>query len=96
MLYREKHANEGKARGLEKSPQGQVFVEAHHEEVQGRELRGQGNFQWNTGSHRDEEARELQPPGYHRTCTVERRNTNLEELTKKSTADLFTKNIGMN
>ena len=38
MLYREKHANEGKARGLEKSPQGQVFVEAHHEEVQGREL----------------------------------------------------------
>ena len=48
MLYSEKHANEGKARGLEKSPQGQVFVQAHHEEVQGRQLRGQGNFQWNT------------------------------------------------
>ena len=29
------------------SPRGQVYVEARHEEVQGRELRGQGNFDWN-------------------------------------------------
>ena len=32
----------------DKSPRGQVYVEAHHEEVQGCELRGQGNFEWNT------------------------------------------------
>ena len=36
MLYSAKHPHEGKA-------QRQVYVEAHHEEVQGRELRGQGN-----------------------------------------------------
>ena len=41
MLYSEKHPHEGEA-------QGQVFVEAHHEDVQGRELRGQRNFEWNT------------------------------------------------
>ena len=33
--------HEGKA-------QRQMCVEAHHEEVQACELRGQGNFQWNT------------------------------------------------
>ena len=27
----------------------------------------------------------------HRACTVERQNTNIEELTKHNTADLFTK-----
>ena len=31
-----------------KSPRRQVYVEGHHEEVQGRALRGQGNFEWNT------------------------------------------------
>ena len=41
MLYSEKHPHEGKA-------QRQVYVEAHHEEVQDCELRGQGNFEWNT------------------------------------------------
>ena len=41
MFYSEKHPHEGKA-------QGQVNVKAHHEEVQGRESRGQGNFEWNT------------------------------------------------
>ena len=30
------------------SPRGQVYVEAHQNEVQGRELRGHGNFEWNT------------------------------------------------
>ena len=30
------------------SPRRQVYVEAHHEEVQGCELRGRGNFEWNT------------------------------------------------
>ena len=29
-------------------PRGQVYVEAQHEEVQECELRGQGNFEWNT------------------------------------------------
>ena len=32
----------------DKSPRRQVHVEAHYEEVQGRELGGQGNFEWNT------------------------------------------------
>ena len=32
----------------DKSPRGQVCVEAHQEEAQGRKLRGQGNFDWNT------------------------------------------------
>ena len=41
MLDSEKHPHEGKA-------QRQVYVEAHHEEVQDCELRGQGNFEWNT------------------------------------------------
>ena len=31
------------------------------------------------------------PARLHRACTVERLNTNLEELTKHNTADLFTK-----
>ena len=31
------------------------------------------------------------PARLHRTCTMERHNTNLEELTKNNTADLFTK-----
>ena len=41
MLYSAKHPHEGK-------DQRQVCVEAHHEEVQGRELRGQRNFERNT------------------------------------------------
>ena len=32
----------------DKLPRRHVYVEAHHEEVQGRELRGHGNFEWNT------------------------------------------------
>ena len=32
----------------DKSRRRQVNVEAHHQEVQGRELRGHGNFEWNT------------------------------------------------
>ena len=32
----------------DKSPRRQVYVEAHHEEVQDSELRGHGNFEWNT------------------------------------------------
>ena len=32
----------------DKSPRRQVYVEAHHEEVQVCELRGHGNFEWNT------------------------------------------------
>ena len=32
----------------DKSPRRQVCVESRHEEVQGRELHGQGNFDWNT------------------------------------------------
>ena len=39
MRYSEKHLHEGKSSRTS---------EAHHEEVQGRELRGQGNFEWNT------------------------------------------------
>ena len=39
MLYSAKHPHEGKA-------QRQVYVEAHHEEEQDCELRGQGNFEW--------------------------------------------------
>ena len=64
MLHSEKHLHEGKA-------QGQVHVEAHHEEVQGHELRGQGNLGVEQRSHRDEEDRELHRPG----CTVQRRGT---------------------
>ena len=32
-------------------------------------------------------------PWLHRTCTVERRNTNLEELTMNNTADPYTKHL---
>ena len=32
----------------EKFPRKQVYVEARHEEVQGRVLRGLGNFEWAT------------------------------------------------
>ena len=32
----------------DKSPRGQVCVEAHYAEVQDCELRGQGNFEWKT------------------------------------------------
>ena len=32
----------------DKSPRRQVYVEAHHEEVQDFVLRGQGSFEWNT------------------------------------------------
>ena len=53
----------------DKSPRRQVYVEAHHEELQGHELRGQGNLGVEDRSHRDEEARELHLPG----CTVQRR-----------------------
>ena len=41
MVYSEKHPHEGKA-------QRQVDVEAHHEEGQDCESRGQENFKWNT------------------------------------------------
>ena len=41
MLCSEKHPHQEKAVR-------QVYVEAHHEEVQDSELRGQGNFEWNT------------------------------------------------
>ena len=43
----------------DKSPRGQVYVDAHHEQVQGHELRGQGTLGVEHRSHRDEEAREL-------------------------------------
>ena len=39
MLYSEKHPHEGKT-------ERQVYVEAHHEEVQDCEVRGQGNLEW--------------------------------------------------
>ena len=32
----------------DKSPRGKVYVEAHHAKVRGRELGGQGNFEWST------------------------------------------------
>ena len=32
----------------DKSPRRQVYVEAYHEEVHDSELRGHGNFEWNT------------------------------------------------
>ena len=60
----------------DKSPRRLVSVEAHHEEVQGRELRGQGNFERNTDLIETTRAR------LHKAYTVARRNTNLEELTK--------------
>ena len=41
MLHSEKHLLGGKV-------QRQVYVEAHHEEVQDCELRGQGSFEWTT------------------------------------------------
>ena len=46
MLYSEKTPSREKLK--DKSPRGQVFVGARHEEVQGRGLRGPGNFEWNT------------------------------------------------
>ena len=33
----------------------------------------------------------ITPARLHRACTIERLNTNIEELTKHNTADLFTK-----
>ena len=33
------------------------------------------------------------PARLHRTCATERHNTNLEELTKNNTADLYTKHL---
>ena len=45
MLHSQKHLHEENLK--DKSPRRQVYVEAHHEEVQGRGLRGQGNFEWN-------------------------------------------------
>ena len=79
MLYSAKHPHEGKARR-------QVYVEAHHKEVQGRESRGPRNFEWNTDLI---ETKKLENYTCQvAQCTVERRNTNLEE---HNTADLFTK-----
>ena len=46
MLYSENIFTMAKLKG--NSPQGKVYVEAHHEEVQGRESGGQGNFEWST------------------------------------------------
>ena len=42
----------------------QGFVAGHDEVVQGRELQGQEKPGVQHGSHRDEEARELDLPGY--------------------------------
>ena len=44
--YSEKHLHEGKLK--DKSPRRQVYVEAHHEEVEDSAFRGRGNFEWNT------------------------------------------------
>ena len=71
---------------MDKSPREQVYVESHHEEVQGRELRGHGNYEWNTDLI---ETKKLE--NYCTGLVVEWRNTNHEELTKNNTADLFTK-----
>ena len=46
MIYSEKDPHKEKPK--DKSPRRQVCVEAHHEKGQGRELRGHGNFEWNT------------------------------------------------
>ena len=81
----------------DKSPRGQVYVQAHHEEVQGHELRGQGNSGVEHTSHRDEEARELHLPG----CTAQRRVTTrtsrgitLQISTRKSLEGLRTQSLG--
>ena len=73
--------NEGKA-------QSQVYVEAHHEGVQDCEVRGQGNFEWNTDLI---ETKRTTPSRLHKTCSMERHNTNLEDLTEDNTAHRFTK-----
>ena len=80
--HSEKHLQEGKV-------QRQVYVEAHQEEVQDCELRGHGKFEWNTDLIETQKLENY--TAKHRTCTMERHNTSLEELTKNNTADLFTK-----
>ena len=86
MLYSENILTKAKLK--DKSPRRQVYVEAHHEEVQDSELRGHGNFEWNT----DLIKKKFENYTWlHRACTVERLNTNIEELTKHDTADRFTK-----
>ena len=46
MLYNEHIFTMAKLKGT--SPRGRVYIEAHHAKVQGRELGGQGNFEWST------------------------------------------------
>ena len=79
MLYSEKHTHEEEA-------QGQVCVEAHHEEVLGRQLRGQGNFEWNTDLI---ETKKFE--NYARQVAQDLYSG--EELTKNNTADLYTKDL---
>ena len=68
MLHSEKHPHEGKA-------QRQVYVEAHHEEVQDCELWGQGNFEWNTDLIETQVAQDL----YNGEAQHERRGAHEEQ-----------------
>ena len=70
----------------DKSPPGQFYVEAHHEEVQGRELRGQGNLERTHRSHRDEEARELHFAG----CTGPVLWRGATRISRSTTLQIFT------
>ena len=89
MLHSEKHPREGRLK--DKSPRGQVNVEAHHEEVQGRQLRGQGNFEWNTAhietNKLENYTRQVSQDLYSGEAQHEPRGAREEQRT----ADLFTK-----
>ena len=88
MFYSENILTKEKLK--DKSPRGQVYVEAHNEEVQGRESRGQGNLEWKTDLI---EKNKLENNTRQVAQDLQRRNTNLKELTKNNTADPYTKHL---
>ena len=68
----------------------QVYVEAHHEEVPVNFVDPETSGGTQNSSRRSSRTT---PARLHRACTVERLHTNIEELTKHNTADLFTKHL---
>ena len=87
MLHSEKHPHEGKAEGqVSKSMLKHIMRKCKVVNYVDKETSRGTQISSRRRSSRTTPAR------LHRTCTVERFNTNIQELTKNNTADLFTKN----
>ena len=95
MLYSEKHPHEGKAQGQVSTTTSLYEDKSMLKHIMKKcKTVNYVDAETSSGTLISSRRRSRTTPArLHRACTVERLNTNIEELTKHNTADLFTKNL---